>query len=93
MIRQATEYDPKKPVQGSSTVQQYVKGEAFRSDFGFSSMGYPIGQTDEPEASISTTEPQLTDKTELAEGIQAGEIRPIPTAQQRRFSVDWDPRR
>ena len=92
-LNQTTEYEPKRPVQGSNNVQQYVEGEAFRGDFGFPSMGLSVGQADEPKALTSTTEPQLTDKTELAEGIQAGEVRPVPTAQQRRFSVDWDPRR
>lgn len=29
--------------------------------------------------------------TDLAEDIQQGEVKPTPTAQQRRFSTDWDP--
>lgn len=70
-----------------------MEGEAFRSDFGISPISPSVGRMEEPEAPISTTEPQLSDKSELAEGIQAGEVRPVPTAQQRRLSVDWDPRR
>ena len=90
---QPAEYDPRKPVQESKSVQQYVEGEASRGDFGFSSFGPSVGQIDNPEASTSTMERQLTDKTELAEGMQAGEVKPVPTVQQRRYSVDWDPRR
>lgn len=90
---QPAEFGPKKPVRESRTVQQHVEGEASRSEFGFSSFGPSVGQIDNPEASTSTMEPQLTDKTELAEGIQAGEFKPVPTVQQRRYSVDWDPRR
>ena len=62
------------------TVPKYVKGEISSTDYSFT-----------PEAPVHTTEPSLTDKTDLAEGIQQGEVTPVPTAQQRRFSVDWDP--
>ena len=69
-------------------VQQYAKGETSSTDYGFSSLR---PQEDEPEALVHTTEPSLTDKTDLAEDIQQGEVKPTPTAQQRRYSVDWDP--
>jgi len=69
-------------------VQQHVKGEASTTDYGFSSV---IPTIKEPEALVDTTERPLTEKTELVEEIQQGELTPIPTVQQRRFSVDWDP--
>ena len=75
----------------SRTVQQYVKGETSSTDYGFSSVRSREDELEEPEAPIYTTEPSLTDKTDLAEDIQQGEVTPMPTAQQRRFSVDWDP--
>ena len=73
------------------TVQQYVKGETSSSIYGFSSVRSQKDELEEPEAPAHTTEPSLTDKTDLAEDIQQGEVTPIPTAQQRRFSIDWDP--
>lgn len=65
-----------------------MKGEASTTDYGYSSLVLTIK---EPEALVNTTELPLTEKTELAEEIQQGELTPIPTVQQRRFSVDWDP--
>lgn len=69
-------------------MQQHVKGEASTTDYGFSS---DVPTIKEPEALVDTTERPLTEKTELVEEIQQGELTPIPTVQQRRFSVDWDP--
>ena len=69
----------------SRTVQQYVVGESTNADYGTIST--------EPEAPINTTEPSLTDKTDPAESSSKGEMKPTPTVQQRKFSVDWDPRK
>ncbi|KAI4204206.1 MAG: hypothetical protein LQ348_001295 [Seirophora lacunosa] len=77
---------------GSRTVQQYVQGETTTTDFGYSSIPEPlIGKGREPEASVITTERPLTEKTEPAEELDQGEVKPMPTVQQRRYSVDWDP--
>ena len=65
-----------------------MKGEASTNDYGFSSS---VPRIEEPEGSTVTAELPLTDKTEPAEQIQRGEVTPLPTSQQRRFSVDWDP--
>ncbi|KAI4123009.1 MAG: hypothetical protein LQ338_005496 [Usnochroma carphineum] len=76
----------------SSIVQQYVEGEASTTDFGFSSIPHPpFEQEKKPEAPVDTTEMPLTEKPEPAEALEQGEIKPMPTTQQRRFSVDWDP--
>ena len=83
--------DPGESVRRANTVQQYVKGEEINSDFGFFSTDPSLGARQEPEAPTNTTEPQLTDRTELAEGVHSGEVKPVPRVQQRRFSVDWDP--
>ena len=72
-------------------MQRYVKGETSSTDYGYSSVRPQEDKLEEPEALVHSTEPSLTDKTDLAEEIQLGEVRPMPTAQQRRFSVDWDP--
>ena len=88
---QTTSYIPGQEQKQSRTVQQYVKGETSSTDYGFSSVGSREDELEEPEAALHTTEPSLTDKTDLAEDIQQGEVTPMPTAQQRRFSVDWDP--
>ena len=77
-------------MQGSNTVRRYVKGEESNNEFDFF-VGPSVGRRDEADGLTSTTEPQLSDKSELAEDIQSGDIKPIPTIQQRRFSVDWDP--
>ncbi|KAL8796848.1 MAG: hypothetical protein Q9195_000931 [Heterodermia aff. obscurata] len=86
-----TTYDPKEPIRRANTVQQYVKGEDSSSEIAFFSKSHSLGERQEPEATPNTTEPQLTDRTELAEGVHSGEVKPVPTVQQRRFSVDWDP--
>ena len=65
--------------QDSRTVQQYVKGEESSAR----------GQ--ESEISAHTTEPSLAEETELAEALHKGEVKPTPTVEQRRYSVDWDP--
>lgn len=72
-------------------MQQYVKGETLSTDYGFSSVRPQEDELEEPEAPVHTTEPSLTDKTDLAEDIRQGGVKPTPTAQQRRFSIDWDP--
>ena len=88
---QTTSYEPGQEQKQSRTAQQYVKGETSRTDYGFSSVLSREDELEEPEAALHTTEPSLTDKTDLAEDIQQGEVTPMPTAQQRRFSIDWDP--
>ena len=90
-LQQTTTFISDPAQKRSRTVQQYVKGETSSTDYGFSSMGPQKDELEEPEASVHTTEPSLTDKTDLAEDIQKGEVTPMPTIQQRRFSVDWDP--
>lgn len=90
-LHQTTVYISGQAQKQSRTVQQYVKGETSSTDYGFSSVQPQDDELEEPEAPIHTTEPSLTDKTDLAEDIQQGEVTPMPTAQQRRFSIDWDP--
>lgn len=90
-LLQTTAYISSHVQKEPSTVQQYVKGETSSTYYGFSSVGAHEDEPEEPEAPVHTTEPSLTDKTDLAEDIQQGEVTPPPTAQQRRFSIDWDP--
>ena len=78
-------------------VQQFVTGEASSTDYGYSThYGFstvtPLAEDlKEPEAPLHTTEPSMTDQTELVEEIDKGEVQPPPTIQVRRFSIDWDP--
>lgn len=72
-------------------MQQYVKGEATSTEYGFSSVGTKADELEEPEIPVQTTEPLLTDKIKPAAELQEGEIEPTPTPQARRFSIDWDP--
>lgn len=76
-------------------MQQYVNGEASTSDFfGFASIsGSSADSNRKPEALSNTTEKPLTEKKERAEGIPQGEMAPVSTSHQRRFSIDWDPLR
>ena len=60
-------------------MQQYVTGEAANSDYGLT----PAGKNS--VAIMHSTEPPL------AEDLQECEAKPVPTVEQRRFSVDWDP--
>ena len=89
-LQQTTAYISGQAPKHSRTVQQYVKGETSSTDYGFASVR-PLDVFKEPTTPVHSTEPSLTDKTDLAEDIQQGEVTPIPTAQQRRFSIDWDP--
>ena len=75
----------------SKIVQQYVKGETSSTEYGSFPVRPQGDELQEPEALVHTTEPSLTDKTDLAEDILQGGVTPKPTAQQRRFSIDWDP--
>ena len=86
-----TAHDQKGSMRRANTVQQHVKGEESNGGFYLFSTDSSVRERQEPEASTNNTELQLTDKTELAEGVHSGEVKPVPTAQQRRFSVDWDP--
>lgn len=90
-LKQTTAFVSGQAPKQSRTVQQYVKGEMSSTDYGFSSVRPQADELEGPEAPVHTTEPSLTDKTDLAEAIQQGEVIPTPTGQQRRFSVDWDP--
>ena len=90
-VPRTTSYEPDQEQKQSRTAQQYVKGETSSTDYGFSSVLSREDELEEPEAALHTTEPSLTDKTNLAEDIQQGEVMPMPTAQQRRYSIDWDP--
>ena len=90
-VPQTTSYEPDQEQKQSRTAQQYVKGETSSTYYGFSSVLSREDELEEPEAALHTTEPSLTDKTNLAEDIQQGEVMPMPTAQQRRYSIDWDP--
>ena len=86
-IAQIPAYSSEQKFKKTRTVQQYVKGEATRTGYEFDA------KTEEPEAPVNSTEPSLTDTTNLAEDVQKGDVTPTSTAQQRRFSVDWDPLR
>ncbi|KAL8801516.1 MAG: hypothetical protein Q9182_004419 [Xanthomendoza sp. 2 TL-2023] len=71
----------------STTVPRYVTGETSTSKFGVSAI---------PESSINApvnvAETLLTEKTGPTEDYQQSKVEPTPTVQQRRFSIDWDPR-
>ena len=67
-----------------------MKDEALGVDYG--AVPEPLsGGQERPEPSATSTEPQLTEKTEPVEDFDRGDVKPVPTVQQRRFSVDWDP--
>lgn len=67
-------------------MQQYVTGEMENATYGFSSVGYPAGDYDEPETIVHTSEPSLTDKIDPAEDLQEGELETGP----RDYSMEWD---
>lgn len=90
-LQQTTAYISGQASKQPRTVQQYVKGETSSTDYGFSLVRPQDNKLKEPEAPVHTIEVSLTDKTDLAEDIQQGGVKPTPTAQQRRFSIDWDP--
>lgn len=75
----------------SGTVQQYVQGESSSADYGYSSASPIFEERGEPEAPLNTTEKPLTEKTELVGELHKGEAGPIPIAEQRSYSADWDP--
>ena len=69
-------------------MQQHVNDELAGTEsdlYQFSS------KSEEPEAAVHTTESPLTDKADLARDLDNGEVQPIRTAEQRRYSIDWDP--
>lgn len=82
----------------SREVQQHVKGEVSTTDYGYSSAASAIPsipQIREPEAPASTEQP-IMDRQDTAESIIQGDVIPVRTVEQRRFSapqVHWDPAR
>ncbi|MCJ1474908.1 hypothetical protein MMC13_003568 [Lambiella insularis] len=79
----------------SRIVQQYVMGEAYPANHGFSSTNPSPQHYETTSASVPVSEQPLTENTEMVEeSTHLGEVTPIPTAEQRRFSApsaDWDP--
>ena len=76
---------------GPKTVQQYVKGEMSSASHGSLLVGYTAGGHEEPETPVHTTEPSLTDKTELAEELQKSEVAATLKPEQQDYSAEWDP--
>ena len=80
----------------SNQNQRHVQGKAERTkgDTLHTQFSAPIPKSViEPEASIVTTEPPLTEPGEPAENIDRGLVEPTPTVQQRKFSapvMQWD---
>jgi alpha-N-acetylglucosamine transferase len=87
--KESQAYSSEQSEQEARNVREYVKGET-SCPVGLSA-GPSVGHEERTEASITTTEPQLTEKTEPAEDLERGDANRLPTAQQRRFSVAWDP--
>ena len=81
--RQTTAYISGQAAKDTRTVSQYVTGEATASDFGFSSEPQP--------AAAESAETSMAEESHLAEDLTKGEAGPLPTVEQRRYSVDWDP--
>lgn len=84
-------YGSRQLEQEFKNVRQYVNGEASSTEYDESSVGVSLGDISQPQAPPDNTEPRLSDKTDLAEDLEKGEVTPVPTAQQRRYSIDWDP--
>ena len=87
-------YNSAQSQQTSRTVQQYVKGEASSTDYGLASLGASVPVAPESKPPTTSTELPLTEKPEHGESLAQGEVQPIPTAEQRRFSapmMEWDP--
>lgn len=92
--------DPRDP----GTVQQYVAGEAYTGDYGFSSFELQPSVPPPSEVShirekrpvsaveqIGVAEPSITEDHFEVEESEKGELEPAPTVEQRRYSVDWNP--
>lgn len=75
---------------GPRTVQRHVNGEASTSSFGFSSI-IERSAGENPVVSVDNIEEPMTDTAEMIERVEQGDVQPIPTTQQRRHSVVWDP--
>ncbi|KAI4165332.1 MAG: hypothetical protein LQ342_001200 [Letrouitia transgressa] len=75
---------------GPRTVQRHVNGEASTSSFGFSSI-IERSTREDLVVSVDNIEEPMTDNAEMIERVEQGDVQPIPTTQQRRHSVVWDP--
>lgn len=65
--------------------------QATSEDYGYSSFD-PVGEEYKlPEVPASTVEVPLTEQPNLGEIIGQKVDAPAPTAQQRRYSAEWDP--
>ncbi|MCJ1404946.1 glycogenin glucosyltransferase [Xylographa trunciseda] len=87
--------------QSVQQVQQYVKGEdSINEEYGYSSFEPSITELYAKESSghdilTSSAEQPFSEKAEVVqEGVRQGDVLPVPTVEQRRFSApssDWDP--
>ncbi|MCJ1384637.1 glycogenin glucosyltransferase [Xylographa soralifera] len=93
-------YRGKQSAQPVQQVQQYVKGETLTNDYGFSSsdlsdMDLYADDSDGSYIPTSSAEQPLSEKAEVnRENTRQGDVLPVPTTEQRRFSAptsDWDP--
>ncbi|KAL9103438.1 MAG: hypothetical protein Q9163_001501 [Psora crenata] len=91
-----TTYASSKAGRQSGAEQHFVSGETLSVDYGSSSIsvGPRTDEPTEPEAPRHITQmplADLADETDTAGEVEKAEATPIPTVEQRRFSVDWDP--
>ncbi|KAL9045053.1 MAG: hypothetical protein Q9214_001855, partial [Letrouitia sp. 1 TL-2023] len=75
---------------GPRTVQRHVNGEASTSSFGFSSI-IERSTGEDSMISVDKIEEPMTDTAKIIERVEQGDVHPVPTTQQRRYSVVWDP--
>jgi glycogenin glucosyltransferase len=101
--RQRPQYTPGKPfVPPSTTIQQYVVGEATDVHYGFAPedriaapppteiaphIATTVYSESAPEIPSITIEPPFTEPGETAENLEQGATEPTPTVEQRRFSA------
>lgn len=79
------------PTRSSRSVQQHVRAQATKENYGYSSYD-PVGEEHKPlEVPASTAEVPLTEQPNLGEITGQKVEAPVPTLQQRRYSAEWDP--
>ena len=87
---QTTAYASSQSKMGPKRVQDYVKGE---ETIYLPAQTPPVVVQPPSEQPRIKTEKPMGDAPSLAERVNNNNFKPTPTAQQRRFSIDWDPTR
>lgn len=88
---QAPIHESTEPIRISRSVQHHVRAQSTSEDYGYSSYDPVEEEHKQLEVPISTVEVPLSEQPNLGEITGQKVDAPVPTAEQRHYSAEWDP--